>query len=335
MIGVDNLAHSTLKDVAAICGVSVSTASRALNNRGEVSPETRARVLQVAELLGYVPSSLARGLWSGKTRTVGVVVTDITNSFYANVVTGIEDVLDAQGYNILLNSTHEDPSRELRAVRLLVEQRVDGIIIAPVGSEPESIKLLEKNKVPYVVVGRNVRNTETRHVVCDDLAIGRLAAEHLLDAGHERILFINSDLNYSSELREAGFREVLQARGIAYSDDWVLPVRGDQNATIVLKDALDRGLQPTAIFCFCDNMAIDAMRELKRRGLRAPQDIAVMGVDNLEVTELLDPPLTTIDTSKCLMGKESAEMLLAAMQNPQSKSKGVILAPRLIKRVSA
>ena len=142
------MTHSKLRDVAERSGVSISTASRALNNRADVSPATRARVLRAAEELGYVPSSLAKGLWSGSTKTVGVVVTTISNPFYANVVTGIESVLDREAYNIVLNSSHEDPMRELRADRLLLEQRVDGIILAPVASEPTAVEYLEKNKVP-------------------------------------------------------------------------------------------------------------------------------------------------------------------------------------------
>ncbi|MDI9459759.1 LacI family DNA-binding transcriptional regulator [Candidatus Darwinibacter acetoxidans] len=329
------MAHWRLRDVARLSGVSVSTASRALNDRDDVSPQTKARVLAAAERLGYVPSSLAKGLWSGTTKTVGVVVTNITNSFYANVVAGVEDVMDAHGYNIVLNSTHEDPEREMRAIKLLLEQRVDGIILAPVESEPAAVDFLNKNGVPYVIVGRKARNADTNHVVCDDLKIGRMAARYLLDAGHERVLFINSARNYSAELRAEGFRSVFREHGAAWDEDMILPVFDPQQLPAIVNQVFDGTHLPSAVFCFCDDMAIDVMRVLRQRGLKIPQDVAVMGVDNLKVTELLDPPLTTIDTSKMQMGTSSAEILLRAMHNQDKDIEHIVLEPKLVKRVSA
>lgn len=328
------MTHSKLRDVAERSGVSISTASRALNNRADVSPKTRARVLKAAEELGYVPSSLAKGLWSGRTRTVGVIVTTISNPFYANVVTGIESVLDKEEYNILLNSSHEDPQRELRAVRLLLEQRVDGIILAPVQSEPEAVNFLEKNKVPYVLVGRRACNVEADHVVCDDYRIGELAAQHLIGRGHRRIMFINSSQNYSAQLRQEGFCQTLSAAGINLGPEWIRSVRIGQRVEDILGAALEEGLDPTAIFCFCDQMAIDAMQELKQRGIRIPDDIAVMGVDNLSVGGMLAPSLTTIDVQNSQMGIGSAQILLRKIQERSAHLAQVNLTPRLIARAS-
>lgn len=328
------MTHSKLRDVAERSGVSISTASRALNNRADVSPKTRARVLKAAEELGYVPSSLAKGLWSGRTRTVGVIVTTISNPFYANVVTGIESVLDKEEYNILLNSSHEDPQRELRAVRLLLEQRVDGIILAPVQSEPEAVNFLEKNKVPYVLVGRRARNVEADHVVCDDYRIGELAAQHLIGRGHRRIMFINSSQNYSAQLRQEGFCQTLSAAGINLGPEWIRSVRIGQRVEDILGAVLEEGLDPTAIFCFCDQMAIDAMQELKQRGIRIPDDIAVMGVDNLSVGGMLAPSLTTIDVQNSQMGIGSAQILLRKIQERSAHLAQVNLTPRLIARAS-
>lgn len=329
------MAHSKLRDVAARCGVSVSTASRALNNRSDVSPKTRAKVLAAAEALGYVPSSLAKGLWLGKTKTVGVVVTTIANPFYANVVIGIEKVLAERGYNILLNSSLEDPKTELRAVKLLLERRVDGILLAPVQSEPEAVAFLEKNRVPYVLVGRNVRNVETNYVVCDDHRIGELAGEYLVKKGHRQILFLNSSQNDSARLRQEGFCAALRAAGIELEDKWIRPVNGNQDVKEVLVQALEGGLDPTAIFCFCDYMAIEVIGELRRRGRRIPEDVAVIGVDNLGVSELLNPPLTTIDIQNSRMGLLGAQILLKAMANPVRPAEKLVLTPHLVERASA
>ena len=202
--------------------------------------------------MGYVPSSLAKGLWSGTTKTVGVVVTNITNSFYANVVAGVEDVMDAHGYNIVLNSTHEDPEREMRAIKLLLEQRVDGIILAPVESEPAAVDFLNKNGVPYVIVGRKARNADTNHVVCDDLKIGRMAARYLLDAGHERVLFINSARNYSAELPRRRFSLCSEKHGAAWDEDMILPVFDPQQLPAIVNQVFDGTHLPSAVFCFCE-----------------------------------------------------------------------------------
>lgn len=328
------MSHAKLRDVAVRSGVSLSTASRALNNHAEVSPQTRARVLAVAEELGYVPSSLAKGLWSGQTKTVGVVVTTLANPFYANLVIGAEKVLAEKGYNILLNSTVEDPTMELRAIKLLLQQRVDGILFAPVQSEPEAVSLLEKNGVPYVLVGRTARNTTASYVVCDDFRIGELAGKYLVSRGHRRILFLNSSQNESARLRLAGFCAALQAEGLELDDKWIRPVKGNQDVKEVLVDALAGGLEPTAIFCFCDYMAIEVIRELRKQGRRIPEDIAVLGVDNLGVSELLDPPLTTIDIQNDRMGVLSAEILLKAMTKGKRSHDKVVLTPRLVERAS-
>ena len=176
------MAPATLKDVAKRCGVSVATASRALNNRNEVSLATRAKVLKAADEIGYVPSSLAKGLWSGETKVIGVLITTIENPFYANVVSGIEKVVKDHGYNILLCSSYEEVQQEFAALTVLLEQRVDGLILAPVQSKPKYLSGC-KNNVPFVLVGRNIPSIESSYVVSDDFKVGAMAAEHLLQQG--------------------------------------------------------------------------------------------------------------------------------------------------------
>ncbi|NLM25786.1 MAG: LacI family transcriptional regulator [Firmicutes bacterium] len=326
---------ATLKDVARICGVSIATASRALNDKGEVNPETRKRVLAVAEELGYVPNSLAKGLWSGKTKIVGVLVTTIENPFYANVVSGIERVLSDYGYNILLSSSHEDPEREMEAVRVLLEQRVDGLVLAPVQSSPAVVEFLNKNRVPFVLVGRNIPDVDTNFVVCDDQLIGQMAAEHLIKKGHRKILFINSSGNHSARLRLQGYLNTMKKHGINVEDQWIREVRANETAKAILFKALDQGLEPTAIFCFCDHIAVEIVRGLYERGLKIPSDIAVLGVDNLGVTEITNPPLTTIDTQHNEMGMKTAEILLKVMENRSLDTSKVVLTPKLIERSSS
>lgn len=328
------MAPATLKEVADLCGVSIATASRAINNRGEVNPVTRQKVLQVAEELGYVPSSLAKGLWSGTTEVVGVLITTIENPFYANVVSGIEKVLKSEGYNILLCSSYEDLNQEWEAINVLLKQRVDGLILVPVQSKPQVVQSLQKNSVPFVLVGRNIHGIETNFVVCDDLRIGQMAGEHLIAQGHKKILFINSVRNYSAQLRLRGFINVLRKNKIDIDPKWIRTVPYHINAKDILFQALDDGLDPTAVFCFCDYMALEVIQGLRERGLKSPEDVAVIGVDNLSITAIIDPPLSTIDTYHQTMGVKAAEFLLQQMKKENTKAQQLVIQPRLVKRKS-
>ena len=184
------------------------------------------------------------------------------------------------------------------------------------------------------MVGRNVSNVQSDFVVCDDQLVGRLAAEHLLQQGHERILFINSSENLSAKLRLKGFQEALQERGLDGNGEWVRPISSNHSVQHVLNKALDNEPRPTAIFCFCDSIAIEVMRELRRHELRIPEEVAVMGVDNLDFVGLLSPGLTTVDVQQSEMGIKSAELLLGKIFEPDKEIQEIILTPQLIVRES-
>lgn len=333
------LARVTIKDVAEAAGVGVSTASRALNNRRDVSEKTRRQVLAVAEKLGYVPNSLARGLLLGETRTVGVVVSSILNPFYAAVVAGIENRLSAHGYKTLLFNSDEHPHQELAAVKMLMEQRVDGMILAPVESDSATVEHLVESEVPFVLVARNASHPKADYVVCDDFEIGRLATRTLIDKGHTRILMINSVGNSSARLREEGYRAALNEAGVPYDERLVRPVPPAEAVEKAVAEALDSGLGPTAIFSFCDYMALSIMKALRDRGLRIPQDMALISCDNLDFTPFLDPPLTTIHIPKYEIGVQAADTLLAKIQGDGEEQEAtgrreLVVAPSLIARGS-
>lgn len=303
--------HVTIKDVAKRANVGIATASRALNNKSDVSPETRQRVLEAAEALGYVPNLLARGLLSGRTKTVGVVVTSILNPFYAVVVSEIERVLSAKGYNLVLCNSNESSKTEFEAVRMLREQRVDGIIIAPVEEKSRTVQYLVDNQVPFTLVARNNPGVDTDYVVCDDKRIGELAADYLIKKGHRHILFLNSWRNSSAMLRLEGFRQRMEKAGISVPPELVRALRISDSIEEAVLSALRGRIKPTAIFCFCDVMALSVMRVLNDKNIKVPAEIAVMGCDNVAFTEFMNPPLTTMDIGKEEMG--------ASRRNPSGK----------------
>jgi len=326
--------HITIKDVAKRAKVGIATASRALNNKSDVSPETRQRVLEAAEALGYVPNLLARGLLSGRTKTVGVVVTSILNPFYAVVVSEIERVLSAKGYNIVLINSNESPKAEFEAVRILREQRVDGIIIAPVEEKSQTVQYLVDNQVPFTLVARNNPEINTDYVVCDDKMIGETAAEYLIKKGHRHILFLNSWGNASSMLRLEGYRQTMKKAGISVEPELVRTLKIKDSIEEAVTGALNGRIKPTVVFCFCDVMALSVMRILNEKNIKVPGDIGVMGCDNLDFTEFMAPPLTTMDIGKEEMGAKAAEILLGRLRRRRKKTVNVVLEPRLIIRSS-
>lgn len=326
--------HVTIKDVAKRANVGIATASRALNNKSDVSPETRQRVLEAAEALGYVPNLLARGLLSGRTKTVGVVVTSILNPFYAVVVSEIERVLSAKGYNIVLCNSNESPKTELEAVRMLREQRVDGIIIAPVEEKSQTVQYLVDNQIPFTLVARNNPEINTDYVVCDDKKIGEIVADYLIKKGHRHILFLNSWGNSSAMLRLEGYRQTMEKAGISAQPELVRTLRIKDSIEEAVISALNGRIKPTAIFCFCDVMALSVMRVLNEKNIKVPADISVMGCDNIDFTEFMDPPLTTIDIGKAEMGAKAAEILLGRLRRRRKRTVNVTLEPRLIIRSS-
>ncbi len=326
--------HATLKEVAKMAGVSLATASRAMNNRGDVDQDTRKRVLEVAKHLTYTPNPLARGLLSGTTKTIGVLVTSIQNPFYAAVVAGIETALAKEGYTIILCNSHEDAEAERVAIELLVRRRVDGLIIAPVQSKFESFSLLQEHNTPFVFIARYMPGIDTDYVVCDDQEVGRIATEYLIMKGHRRIMFLNSFSNSSSELRQRGYEVSLKSHGIPIVPDLIRIVRGENKTQEVMIATLKEGLRPNAVFCFCDDMAVGVLQVLNNLGIKVPEDMAIVSCDNLPFTGLLHPSLTTIDIPKFEMGVEAVKILLTKIKYGKKKTTQVVLEPKLIERDS-
>lgn len=327
--------HVTIKDVAKFAGVGIATASRALNNKENVSPKTRKRVLEVAERLGYIPNSLARGLISGKTKKVGIVITTILNPFYATVVSGIEKILSSQGYTLALYNSNEDSQKEKESIITLRAQRVDGLILAPVEYESESVKYLLENQIPFVLVARNTKEKDTNYVICDDFKVGRLATEYLIKKGHKKILFINSWKSSSAILRLEGYKSALLDSGLKVNSNFIFSLNPHNNLRDFLNSIFSKKAKPTAIFCFCDSIALDVIKILKDKKIKIPDDVAVMGCDNLDFTELLDPPLTTVEISKYEMGEKSAKILIEKLKGENKEPVQIVLEPKLIIRSSA
>ena len=326
--------YITLKMVAEKAGVSVNTASRAINNKPDISEETKKRVLRIAKELGYIRNAAAVALRTKKTRTIGVVIADNSNPFYAEVLNGIEVAAREKNYHIILANTQRDYKKEEEAINLLLAKRVDGLLIAPVQDRDDDIRKLIKTNLPFVIVGRDFENIEIDVVYNDEIKGGFLATEYLIKKGHKRIALIDGFLYKSpAKGRLEGYKKALNEYGIPL-DDSLISV-GDIN----LEDGYERtrqmlgkNLNFTAIFAYNDMMAFGAMQAIKEKGLRIPEDIGLVGYDDISFSSLMDPALTTIRLNKQELGIESVKLLLSRINGNRKIAQKIMLDVDIIAR---
>jgi len=306
-----------MRDVAREAGVSVNTVSRALSGKPDVSPNTRARILKIAERLGYRPNRLARGLRSNKTFTIGVVVTDIANPFFGALVKGVEEAARKSNYSIILQDTDEDYEREKEAIQVMLAERVDGLLITPVQTKTETIEELKEAGLPFVLLGRYFDDLETDYVVTDDVQGGYLATEHLIKLGHKRIAMINGPLHISSaKERFEGYKRALAHHGVELDESLV------SAGAITMEDGyqaaqalFQRRKRPTAVFCYSDFVAFGVIKAIREYGLRIPDDVAIVGYDDVDFSSYIDVPLTTVRIFKEELGKQAVVLLLEKVQD--------------------
>lgn len=329
-----NMKYITLKMVAERAGVSVNTASRAINNKSDINEETKKRVLKVAQELGYVQNATAVALRTKKTRTLGVVIADNRNPFYAEVLNGIEEAAREKNYHIILANTQRDYQKEEEAINLLLAKRVDGLLITPVQDRNDDIKKLIEANIPFVIVGRDFESIEVDAVYNDEVKGGFFATEYLIKKGHKRIAFINGFLHKSpAQGRLEGYKKALKEHGIPLVDMMVsvgdIDVEDGYERT---KQMLEKNLDFTAIFAYNDMMAFGAMQVIKEKGLRIPEDIGLVGYDDIPFSSLISPSLTTIKLKKQELGAESVKLLLSRINGSREKMKKIMLNVELIVR---
>ncbi len=326
--------YVTLRMVAEKAGVSVNTASRAINNKPDINIETKKLVLKIAKELGYIRNAAAVALRTKKTGTIGVVIEDNRNPFYAEVLNGMEVAAREKNYHIILTNTQRDYKKEEEAINLLLAKRVDGLLITPVQDRDDDIKKLIDANIPFVVVGRDFENIELDAVYNDEVKGGFLATEYLIKKGHKRIALIDGFLYKSpAKGRLEGYKKALKKYGISMDDALVsvgdIDIKDGYHRT---KQMLEKDLDFTAIFAYNDMMAFGAMQAIKEKGLRIPQDIGLVGYDDIPFSSFISPPLTTIRLRKQDLGAESVKLLLSHINGKLKKMKKVMLDVELITR---
>ncbi len=320
----------TLEDVAQAAGVSRALVSLVMRESPRVSAQSRQRVLDAAAKLGYRPNLMARNLAARSTMTIGVLLNDLHNPWFADVADGIHNAAETSGYQLILASGRRTNRLESRALDTFLASRVDGIIVA--GCRLPASRILEVAvEVPLVSVGRAVRGSRIGNVTTDDALGARLAVEHLVDLAHRRIVHIDGGKGAGAAPRRAGYRQAMRANGLA---DHAQVIAGD-----FTEEAGANGVQrlmsaqplPTAIFTANDLSAVGAIDQIERHGLRVPGDISVVGFDNTSLAALNHIGLTTIDQPRVQMGAMAAQMLIAAI-NDRSELIDCVMTPQLVVR---
>lgn len=329
--------RTTLADVARDASVSLMTASNAINNRPGVSESTRKRVIEIANRLGYVPNMAARGLAGGRTHMIGVLINDLTVQWATEVVTGVAEVLSKDGLELLISATYRDSSREAARIALLGQGLVDGLVLVSPVLDPRTIELVAGLKAPVVVVDPRRFDTPVPHVTVANYDGARAGVEHLLNLGHRRIAIVGGDDSFdSARERLRGYHDAITGFGLSVIPELVLPGDYTQaSARQETEEMLSHASRPTAIFATSDVAAMGVIDAARSIGMRVPEELSIVGFDDIPSSATMFPALTTVRAPLREMGRAGAEMLLALLADPNDSMPSQVLPTELIERESA
>jgi LacI family transcriptional regulator len=326
----------TIHQVAKKAGVSTATVSRVLTGRDKVSTELAEQVMQAIHELSYRPNRTARLLRARKAQKIGLVVSDIQNPFFTSVVRGVEDLLQPDGYVLLVGNTDEDPSRQTAYLEALVDEGVAGIILVPTSGDPRAYKAASASQLPLVILDRRIEAIQADSVMTDNVAAAMTATRHLIRLGHTRLGFIGGLAHVSTAIdREAGFNRALSEAGLPTSHGSIQPgnyrLLGGYQAMALLLDQPD---PPSAVLVANNVMAMGALQLIYERGLSIPKQIALVGFDDIPWAVSMQTPLTVIAQRSYEIGQKAAELVLARIQEPDRPFEHILLQAELIIRAS-
>lgn len=324
----------TIKDIAKIANVSITTVSRVLNNKSKgVSDQTRKRILEIVEEYNYVPNAVAKGLVTKKTNILGLIIPDITNPYHPEIAKGVEDTANEYGYNIILCGTNSDIQKENSYIRILKEHYVAGIIYnSNINVTDSTINLLNSYNIPFVFVENDTEHKEIMRVYTDGQEGMEKLTKYLIKMGHKKIAYLAGPKNsYNTEKRLLGYKYALESEGIPIDDKLIKHARisNRSNGYELTKELLKEKRQFTAIACFNDLMAVGALQKLKERGIQVPVDISLTGYDNVYVTKITTPKITTVEQPAYEMGCEAAKILIQNIESNVMPKKPIRFEPIL------
>jgi LacI family transcriptional regulator len=331
---------TSIKEVARRAGVSIGTVSAVLNRPELVAPTTRQRVLDAIRELGYVRNDSARALRSGHSRTVAVVVLDVANPFFTDVVRGVESALNGSDFMVIICNSGEDPARERRHLDQLEAQRVRGVLITPVDREAgERLDRLAQGGIPVVLVDRGAGDPGRCSVAVDDVLGGRLAAEHLIELGHDRLAFVGGPMTIPQVTdRHAGASAVVERATGTRLRAFEMPALTTAYGRTAGQQIADlpADVRPTAVFCANDLLALGVLQEMTLRGLKVPGDVAIVGYDDIEYAAAAAVPLSSVAQPRERLGRTATELLFDEInEGADHRHRQVLFAPELVVRESS
>ncbi len=328
---------ATMKDIARLAGVSTSTVSHVINKSRFVSDEIAERVNNAAQQLNYAPSALARSLKMNRTKTIGMLVTTSTNPFFGEVVKGVERSCYHQGYNLILCNTEGDNQRMKASINTLLQKRVDGLLLMCSTLEGERLDVFDRYPdIPIVVMDWGPILFASDKIQDNSLQGGYMAAKHLIECGHKEIGCITGPLiRHQAQMRYEGYKRALAEAGIAINPDWIVESDFEcEGGYQAFEKLYQRGKLPSALFVSNDMMAMGVIQAASQRGLRVPDDLSLIGYDDVHIAKFMTPALTTIHQPKYRLGKAAVDTLLYRLENPDATAQVVQLEPTLVVRSS-
>jgi DNA-binding LacI/PurR family transcriptional regulator len=328
----------TIKDIARELGISPSTVSRALKDHPDISQTTRDAVNELATRWSYRPNPIALSLKSGSSRTIGVIVPDIVHYFFSTVISGIEDVLNNRNYSMILCQSNEQWQNEVRNTQTLLASRVDGILasVAKNTVDYSHFEAILEKGISLVFFDRAVDNMETDSVIIDDEEGSYNAVKHLLRSGKKRIIHLGGNENLAlTRLRKDGYLRAMREYRIEPSKDDIVKCDTIEDANRIIPELLKRNSPPEAFFAVNDLTAAQTLMLVKRAGFRVPEDVAIVGFTNSQISTLTDPGLTSVDQKGKEMGMEAARLLINRIENRKDPFQTRVITSELVIRGSS
>lgn len=328
----------TIKDIADLAQVSITTVSRVLNNRRDVKEETREKVNKAIQALGYSPNIVARGLVLKRSNVIGFIVPDITNPSFPELARGIVAKARSYGYSVMFYDTNHDRKVEKEAIRLLRSKQVDGIILSFNEANMDELDRLKEEHFPVVQIYRKSDHSAVSTIALDNIGSGYIATKYLIERGHVRIGHITTGMQVQSGAeRLSGFRQALEEAGVNCCDECIVEGSNTSESGYDCMNqllTLPEGKRPTAVFVSHDTMAAGAYEAAFDAGLRIPQDVSIIGHDNNPISRLLHPKLTTMDTFKYSLGEIGVELLMEEIQSGEPLNREIVTSCSLVERAS-
>ncbi|PRM09125.1 Ribose operon repressor [Haemophilus influenzae] len=326
---------ATMKDIARLAQVSTSTVSHVINGSRFVSDEIREKVMRIVAELNYTPSAVARSLKVRETKTIGLLVTATNNPFFAEVMAGVEQYCQQHQYNLIIAATGGDAKRLQQNLQTLMHKQVDGLLLM-CGDSRFQADIELAISLPLVVMDWWFTELNADKILENSALGGYLATKALIDAGHRKIGIITGNLKKSvAQNRLQGYKNALSEAKIALNPHWIVESHFDfEGGVLGIQSLLTQSSRPTAVFCCSDTIAVGAYQAIQQQGLRIPQDLSIMGYDDIELARYLSPPLSTICQPKAELGKLAVEALLQRIKNPNENYRTLVLEPTCVLRES-